>query len=395
MDLIKSLDEKFKNIETKLVSKRDQISINHNNNVSRINDDKLFSCYEIGLNECRGEMLKQLIAKRGEHLREVNDFAQNPHPEALEELKNLATSIKSNYSSFSPSLISVLETILARAKLENKLSLSEMIKYSFLTINEKKVTTSHLKALHSIEYISHVAQISSKLLFLSFENKQKQSDIKDFFVATIKLNGDVVHVKQLAYAPIEVKLNETNIILLNKIGRTVEIYDFELEVVHAFVVDQLYTDFKLSGYDIALFNSKDLALTFYNYKTKCLRRSDVNLSKIKGISFSRLFGINDQFIVFATDSARGKIYSVLDRSSLSSLYTYSANSRVFCHMNAGSLYFVEFLGDRVRFFKEMENGFPVNRKEIRVKNVKDFIRFFINNSNVVYAIGNIYLRDIF
>lgn len=395
MDLINSLDEQFKNIETKLVSKTDQISTNYNTNISSINDDKLFSCYETGLNECRDEMLNQLIAKRGEHLREVNDFVQKLPPEALKELKDLASAIKSNYSAFSQSLISVLESILTRAKLENKLSLSEMIKYSFLSISERKVITSQLKVLHSIEYISHVSQISSKLLFLAFETKEKKSIIKDFFMATIKLNGDIVHLKKLAYASIEVRVNEANIILFNKTERKVEIYDFELEVVHTFAVDQPYTDFKLYGYDIVLFNSKDVVLTYYNYKTKCLRRSDVYLSKIKGIFFPKLFGINDQFIVFTTETGFVKKFSVLDRSTLTSLYTYSANSRIFCHINAESLYYVEFLGDRVGFFTDMENGCPVNKKEIKVKNVKDFIRFFINNNNVVHVISEIYLRDIF
>ena len=155
MNLIKSLDEQFKNIETKLVSKADQTSTNYNINISAIHDDKLFNCYEIGLNECRGEMLNQLIAKRGEHLREVNDFIQNLPPEALKEIKNLANLIKSNYLSFAHSLISVFGSILTRVKLENKLNISEIIKYSFLTTNKTKLNKSNLIAINEFALINH------------------------------------------------------------------------------------------------------------------------------------------------------------------------------------------------------------------------------------------------
>lgn len=93
MDLIKTLDEKFNLINAKLISKPAQIERIYKNEQDKLSFDRFSQDqYENGLNEQREHMLKQLISKRDEKLKQVNDFiANNP-----DNLSALSANIKLN-----------------------------------------------------------------------------------------------------------------------------------------------------------------------------------------------------------------------------------------------------------------------------------------------------------
>jgi hypothetical protein len=127
MDLILELEAKLNKINNKLDSnsKVELINNNYNNDIEAIN--RVFNStkekkYENGLNECRDEILRQLIQKRDEKLGEVNEFVQNMgenHRKNLNKLRRLADLKETSYISFARSLISVFESILSRSKLIN------------------------------------------------------------------------------------------------------------------------------------------------------------------------------------------------------------------------------------------------------------------------------------
>ena len=93
--MIKILEEKFKKINIALnnsTAKPDLIKNRFKNDQDQIQNKHLEPApYETGLNESRDEMLKQLITKRNEQLKQVNDFFQaNPQssPALLTNLAN-------------------------------------------------------------------------------------------------------------------------------------------------------------------------------------------------------------------------------------------------------------------------------------------------------------------
>ena len=79
--------------------------------------------YENGLNEHRGEMLKQIIQKRNEQLEQINEFIQSTQLNSLTKFKALADSIKLENLLFSRGIPSVYESNLLRVKLDNQLTL--------------------------------------------------------------------------------------------------------------------------------------------------------------------------------------------------------------------------------------------------------------------------------
>ena len=143
MDLITDLENTFQKIEAKLASndKTESISNKYSADFERINNlyESEQDRYEIGLNERRDEMLKELIAKRDHELNQVNEFIQNRHRVNLVELKTLNESIKLNHLVFARGISTAFESILFRSKLENRFKLAQLVKYLNLLRNEESV----------------------------------------------------------------------------------------------------------------------------------------------------------------------------------------------------------------------------------------------------------------
>ena len=140
MELIKDLEKRFQNLDAKLNTKVELASKIYSDDLERVH--LLFSSntenYENGLNECRGEMLRQLIQKRNEQLEQTNGF-QISQQNNLTQFKSLHKSIKSNYARFSRGLASVYESILFRSKLADPLKFVQLVKYSKLMQTEQIV----------------------------------------------------------------------------------------------------------------------------------------------------------------------------------------------------------------------------------------------------------------
>ena len=310
MDLILELEAKFNKINNKLDSNSRVDLINNNYSkdleaIHRVFDSTKEKKYENGLNECRGEMLRQLIQKRNEQLEQINEFIQSSLANSLSQLKSLHKSIKQNYAAFAKGFPTVYESILFRAKLGNSLNLFELVKYVDLMCNEEQVCLAKVEHLLDLEVI-HFRLVyvlpSSRILLYCDGNKK--------MVVLNKL-GDLIGFKALRKDfEYDVLANATNIVVLKVIKRIVDIYNFKLELVHSIRSEQEFYDFRLNNYEIAFSGYDDnyqLAITCYNYKTVQSKKKQVLLSKseiarIMDIGLDHqygtigMIGLNDRFI---------------------------------------------------------------------------------------------------
>ena len=376
MDLIKTLDEKFNLINAKLISKPAQIERIYKNEHDKLSFDRFSQDqYENGLNEQREHMLKQLISKRDEKLKQVNDFiANNP-----DNLSALSANIKLNNISFARSLISVYDSIYG-SKLESKISLTKSISYSIFTTVKITYNLVNLQKMFELKSYKFVKQISADLAIFSFYvtiNNQK----KETYFALLNRNSDVVKLKKIASESLNIgnnfntsinsiKTNSTNIIVFYVCHKLVGIYNFyNFDLVHSFKLSEnifasefgrnVYTyKLKLNGYEIGFFNKMSCYLSVYNYKSKCLHLKDVRLNTKKYFpcrSF-QLKGLNDKF-VYLKDS---KSICVYDRVGYGYLYRFDIEVEplLFC-FDKNLDFFVLFAG--FSEFKVMSFGYELKR----------------------------------
>ena len=233
MNLIRELENKFQKIEAKLNSneKQELISGNYSNDIETIN--QLFELKEAKnkneLNECRDEMLKELIAKRDQELNQVNHHSKDN----LAQLKSLTESIKSKHLVFAKGLASLYESIWFRSKFTCPFKFAQLAKYANLMINEKKFCLTKENSIFDCrssrdEIGFHV--LSSDLIFIyRCVWPNNYSCIGKINMGIINDSGKVIHSKSILKQKdsesmrYEFKVNATNIIAHNKTDSLIEI----------------------------------------------------------------------------------------------------------------------------------------------------------------------------
>jgi hypothetical protein len=374
MELILNLEEKFAKFESKLNSsntdKIEQIDNSYSKDcdaIHRIFDSKQEK-YKNGLNERRDGMVKQIIQKRDEQLGEVNEFIQemepNNHQKQLNKLRRLADSIESNYISFARSLISVNDSILYRIQLGNQLNMRNLVKYLRLLTNEQTVSLKNIST--SLDNFKDVIDFfilpHDRILLLTLSTSKVSMEIID-------KNGDLIKSKEITgnmYCNIldedylkHIYVNKTHIIAYYLYDKLVEIYNFNLELVHSFKVDRDFAEFRLNNYEIAFLNSyKSMSITCYTYKTIRTKANAIFLDKDEfkrriDVYFGRweffflLIELNDKFVFIQVskkfndyNSSNKKALLILNREDDYNLYKYFLvdgewwflyNSEVFYH----------------------------------------------------------------
>jgi hypothetical protein len=169
-------------------------------------------------------------------------------------------------------------------------------------------------------------------------------------MATINQKDEIVHAQNLPYTSIVAKVNAANVVLFYKCNNKIEIYNFKLELLHSFMVNDSYllSDFHLKEHEIVFFYKYKCLLEFYNYKTKFIKKTQVQLNNIISTigRFGKMefFDLNDKFLLFSFDTCDGNTLYVFNRADFRFLYEYNANKRTFWHMNdALGLYLLEFI----------------------------------------------------
>ena len=182
--------EKFNLINAKLISKPAQTERIYKTEHDKLSFDRLNQGqYENGLNEQRQHMLKQLIAKRDDKLKKVNDFIANN----LDNLSTLSTNIKLNNTSFARSLISVYDSIYG-SKLESQISLTKSINYSIFTAIKITYNLANLQKMFELKSYKFIKQISADLGIFSFYvtiGNQKKDQMGTRLGSLILLQGNV------------------------------------------------------------------------------------------------------------------------------------------------------------------------------------------------------------
>ena len=221
MDLILSMEQKFDKISKDSNSKIELINSNYSKDFEAIQcsfDSTKEKNYENGLNERRKEMLKQITQKRDEQLEQVNEFSRNKadnHIKELNKLRKLGESIESSHVSFSRSLISVYESILARAKLQNPLNLLNLINYWPLMKNENHIILENANNL--LQYANYslfflpLNQILLCSKIVDHENSAEQTNM-----VILNKNGDLIKFAALKSPNYLIRTNATNIIAYDR-----------------------------------------------------------------------------------------------------------------------------------------------------------------------------------
>ena len=304
MDLILELEAKFNKINNQIDSnsKVELINNNYNNDIEAINrvfDSTKEKKYENGLNECRGEMLRQLIVKRDEKLGEVNELVQNMgenHRKNLNKLRRLADLKETSYISFSRSLISVFESVLSRSKLMNGFNLYKLFQYFPFMRNEEEISLANVKHLLDTDplnfyhfYNIHILPFNRVLLTSDIRNDMY--DFDETYLIIINKRGDLLS-KLKTFEFCSVSLNASHIFAYQSDISTLSIYDFNLELVHSVKLETSNGYYFLSNYDFTFYDEEQSTIAFFNVKTTQLKRQVVKLDKREFITFC---GMSDQF----------------------------------------------------------------------------------------------------
>ena len=404
--MIRELENKFQKIEAKLNSneKQELISGNYSNDIETIN--QLFELKEAKnkneLNECRDEMLKELIAKRDQELNQVNH-----HPkENRALLKALDESIKSKHFVFSKGLASIYESILVRSKFSNPLKFAQLAKSLKFMKNEKKFCFSKAKHLFDSSIDRRESQIkffilSSDLIFI-YRHIIENWDIKSINMAVMNHSGKVIHFKSIIkqekkYLNYKCKVNATNIIAHNITDSIVEIYNFKLELVHSIKLDQKFDKrFKLNNYEIAfnkirfvdLYIDRDidekLIITCYNYKTIHSKKTKFEIS-LDEYGFKekvfKLVDVNDRFF-FISGHPRircnySTIICLLNREDENNVYKSFK-----CDFQSCLIYNAEF-----KVFGRLGYNFTINEELVPYVGVHDIDDIDSNEPSAILS-GN-------
>ena len=336
MSLIQTLEEKFKTIEAKLNSSKKQNIITENyatecNNINRT-FASLSENYENGLNTQRDLILKQLILKRDDHLKQVNERTQN----TMVSIKTLSDAQKSSYLIFSPGLTSVYDSIMHRVKLEPQLSLNKLIKYSVFTACKKFFRLGILGRKCGLSKVKQARQIATNQYIVLFEYTFFYNT--DYYVAVVNRKGAILHLRDLSERKeyFSLNINATNAFAYYNDApiELVDIYNFKLELLHSIKMSAPFkcSTFHVFEYDVAFFDSKASRIAVYNHANKRLRKKEAHLdtSVVFGSDHDDFFllmvNLNERFVhfvLFYDDEARS-LYA-LDRESLSFAYNIAFN----------------------------------------------------------------------
>ena len=422
MEQIRELEAKFKKLDAKLntnenlrLNSNEKVKLicngkvysiykNYNNSYNRINT-KIFNPskqkkYKNGLNECRQEMLDQLIQKRNDQLEQVNEFTQSQDRNNFENsLEDLSKSIKLKYLGFARGSASVnravYESILFRSKLGNPLKFDQLVNYSKWMLNEKTVSLAQTEYLLNPkrQFFFHLLPCNNIFIycyrnFVKNDRKSIFPNYSNMFV--LNESGDLIHFKNII-KPFEyvVRVNATNIITLYKDDKVTDdkalaIYNFKLELIHSIKLRKPAYDFQINNYEIGL-KYKTIStetcirvkILCYNYKTakKLIQTDSKNYSKYQTIEMNKrefkslsssymewydfeLFELNDEFLfikgmikrkssIYSTYSVISPLIILLNRANGNSLFKYFQsnakecfiyNDQICCHTCCNNTY---------------------------------------------------------
>ena len=199
MNAFKTLQFKLEAINAKLDSKSNSHLINSNYHKDAKKIEELFDlskqeAYKNGLNKCRDEFLAQIITKRDQQLKQVDE---NKPQNSLNQLKNLSNTLKYSYFNFSSSVISINESIRRRAKLETRINFFKLVNYSKFVCYQKSFSIKSINKLYNYDWLVKNFIVSSNLVFLAFHICI--DELNYTFMLTMNQSGDLVHTKKLNY----------------------------------------------------------------------------------------------------------------------------------------------------------------------------------------------------
>jgi hypothetical protein len=180
----------------------------------------------------------------------------------------------------------------------------------------------------------------------------------------------------------------------------VEIYNFSLELVHSFEVDEYYNEgvFAVHGYDMLFHSPKSGLATIINYKNKSLSEKKACLyNEKKKINHADLFNFNERFIILTDKHRKTKTLYFYDRADFKLLYKAKTNSNSIMMMFDFEFYlFHENQDGEIKIYTAANSD---NLKEVGVfedkKKLKETLDEFMHARRVDISDDLIYIKNTF
>ena len=290
MDSLKSLEEQFKRIDSKIITKTELISRNYDRNDAKIKEQLQEADFKNGINQARDMMLKQMWNQRNEQLKQVDNLKSRV--QYLSEFKRKAEAIKSANLSFARPLVRIYESILSRSKFESLFDLKQMLNYSKFIVAKRSFDVRAVKKKTSRSCIDGWFKLPSDLLLVVSSFDTTGTDKGSMSIVNEK--GEIIRHKVFNEKDFMlriqhcIKVNTTNIIVFNRISSPairklmIDVYSFELELVHSFKLNDKFKhyDIKLNNYEIVLYKLygyNGISLSCFNYKNIRFKQRAVHL----------------------------------------------------------------------------------------------------------------------
>ena len=289
MDLIRNLDEKFKNIDSKIITKTELIRRNYDREDAKVKEQLQEDDYKNGINQHRDTMLKKILDQLNEQLKQVDN--SKSRVQSLSEFKSKAEVIKSANLSFVRSLVQIYESILFRSKFESLFDFKQMLNYSEFIVAKRSFDVTAVKKKTSKSCIDGWFKLPSDLL-LVVSSCYRQKTHKSY-MTIINEKGEIIRHKvfneygnktdlDMFRTPYGIAANQTNIIAYNRYELLIDIYNFELELTNSFKLDDKIDkyDIMLNNYEIVLYKMHEyngISLSCFNYENSRFEQEHVYL----------------------------------------------------------------------------------------------------------------------
>ena len=408
MELINAIDKKFKKIEAKISLKSNLIEFFANLNYHEVQNNLFIQEeYETWLNQSRELMLKQIIEDRDEKLSQVNECIHSKKPKRArigqDELLNNIKSLSSSNLRFYPCLFSVYESILARAKFNNELSLSKLAKYSLFFQNEKFYCYKNVLDLLKTEYFFKLHKLTSNLILLCSHTNDFQS-----YMVIIDKNGQIIKYAKLNSWCYVIRANKTNIVTCFE--SKIDIYNFNLDLVNSFMLDrssksQRYDDFRLFNQEIGYLSMLDYGKTRFtclSYNNKSPKKISLDFKLISAISKDSEWSKEKATIVLEDFNENSFIVSLrlsyapvclylFSRGNSQLLYAYewSSNLSNLFILNCAEVCFVDEDERKIHVYNQNNK----NCDAVEVKDGKFFNIYFTSNNKHIRSLGVIQEKE--
>ena len=292
-ETFEQLEASFKQLDTKLEAKINSINESYDQETIKIDakfDIDQIDQHKIHLIQSKQTLLNNLKSKRVEKLKQLNEFHANNELNPQNFAINLASfklNLYQNYLYLKCNQYNCTSLLWNKYKLNQVLAFNKLVAYSSFIAPRRslkyEIPSGYYLAGININGIDFASLPLDQILAYLVKKESKTNHR----MLIIDHNGNIVHAKDFVFDNESIgclKVSPTNIIYMRtQIGfaSTVDIYNFKLEQVYKFYLDDSYHSYclnysnvvifkaptknKITVFDLNRFKSKEIKTKMYGY----------------------------------------------------------------------------------------------------------------------------------